>query len=230
MRTKITLTALGLILLLTIPAFSCECDPECEGCAVCEDGVCVVGDCDNPCEYCVMESGTWGDCKCYEDCCEDSDCGPPDCWNCAYCQCDWACGAGSCCSGSCCSNECCDGTCCAPDECCNNGTCGDKCTEDGQCDYGTLPSAYANCPSFQGITNKCDGGEDVLCDYVVNIALNDAQCATCEPNCDKVRVSYCVKITSARCTTHCYLLACACICDEKPEEYYTYGNQYQCAD
>ena len=149
MRTKITLTALGLILLLTIPAFSCECDPECEGCAVCENGVCVVGDCDNPCEYCVMESGTWGDCKCYEDCCEDSDCGSPICWDCVYCQCV-------------CNEECCEDSDCTGE--CHNGCGADcKCIDDD--------SKCIGCESC--IDGSCEDDTSNCSDYCYDCENND---------------------------------------------------------
>jgi len=200
----------------TLRASACCEDSDCPDCHACLGCECwcdfVHSDCClgcHDCQECV-------DCECQlkdgAECQTSYDCPSPWCWDCIDCQCVYRCESG----------ECCDE---AEDMCIGN------CTEDGQCDYGELPSAYANCPSFQDpITNKCNEGEGALCDYVVNIALNDAQCASCEPNCDKDRVSYCVKITSCRCTTHCYGWVCACICDVKPEEYYTYGNQYQCAD
>jgi len=200
----------------------CSCTSECCGDSYCPDCYTCVG-----CHLCVClaECGCLGY-SCSSECeeCENCECqlkagaqcktslNCPMCYDCIDCKCEYRCESGECCDEA-------------------EDMCIDSCTEDGQCDYGELPIAYANCPSFQDpITNKCNEGEDALCDYVVDIALNDAQCASCEPNCDKDRVSYCVKITSCRCTTHCYGWVCACICDVKPEEYYTYGNQYQCAD
>ena len=127
---------------------------------------------------------------------------------------------------TCCGGTCCDGT----TKCCDNGTCVPKCTNTGQCDYGELPDGpYVECIE-NPVTHQCGWLEGGLCNHLVTIATSDAQCADCKPNCDKERISACAEITPMNCTTHCYLLVCACLCDTQPSESYTVGDHYECAD
>jgi len=241
MKIKSIVILLACLLLLsglTVPATACcEGDPPGEpSCYVCEDGAW------------VLEDGA--------DCGVDSDCGPPGCWNCVNCQCEYQCNDCQVCwAGSCvlrygaeCAvdldceyggegcESCVDCICedddskCASDECCDDGTCVPKCTNTGQCDYGELPSGpYPNCEVLKDdATGRCAEAEGFVCNHSVIIAQNDAQCADCEPNCAKTRICACAEIIPYKCTTHCSFFLCICTCDEKYEERTYRGDHYEC--
>jgi hypothetical protein len=181
------------------------------------------------CPNCYYWNGY--ECYCHEACCIDADCTG----ECDYCSDSCVCEDDqSLCPGEC--DYCWAGYCydddskCASDECCDNGTCVDKCTNTGQCDYGELPSGpYPNCEVLKDdATGKCAEAEGLICNHSVIIAIKDAVCADCEPNCDKTRICACAEIIPYRCTTHCYYSVCTCLCDEKPNESYTVGDHYEC--
>jgi len=148
---------------------------------------------------------------------------------------EFCCHASPCGSGChCCpkGKTCCEVGCCDPDECCDDGTCVDKCTNTGQCDYGELPSGpYPNCQALQDpVTGRCGTAEGLICKHFVTIAVNDAECADCEPGCDKERISPCIEIIPYRCTEHSYVIWYACLCDMKLDEREYRGDHYECAD
>jgi hypothetical protein len=192
------------------------CDGSCCDSAteLCCDGTC----CDSATEYCC--DGTC--CQLDEECCDGTCCDPDMCEECVGGQC-LVCGGRP-------GEVCCNGTCCTPDQCCDNGTCVDKCTNTGQCDYGELPSGpYPNCELLADPqTGRCGIIENAICGHVFTIAQSDAECADCEPGCDKERISACIEITEYRCTEHIYGVWFICLCD--PKESYTSGNHYECAD
>jgi len=215
------------------------CDPlDCCNGSCCSSFQSCCGTCCDPWDCCG------GSC-CSNTCCNGSCCGPGQ--NC--------CG-GSCCSNSCCDyltcydpstdkccndglgntcpkdDECCNGKCCSPDECCNvYGTCVEKCTMTGQCSY-TPPetSGYVKCENFNPTDKSCeDFIEGALCNHLVTVGLNEAECADCAPNCDKTRICACAEITPFHCKTICFwdgIPPCACVCDAG--EPYTSGDYYQC--
>lgn len=194
----------------------CEssCDPnlceECDGQGNCVDR------CDtNECRQCDGQ----GSCtyQCDEDQCLECD-GQGNCesW-CDALQCLECDGQGNCpvCGGD-------------PDKCCDNGTCVDKCTNTAQCDYGELPGGpYVECYNHP-VTGKCEELEGGLCFHVTTIAQSDAQCADCEPGCDKTRISACIEIIPYYCTTHCFFTVCSCQCDPNTNDASYRGDHYEC--
>ena len=192
------------------------------GCQSCQ--TCYCNDDDDNCSGCCKCSG----CNCVDDntkcsgCCECSDCNCVD----DETECSGCCK----CSGCSCVD---DDSKCGTDECCDGCTCVSKCTEDGQCDYGELPSGpYAQCLNSDPTSGgRCAPGvEGTLCNHRVTIALNDARCAECEPNCDKERICACIEIVPCYCREHCFITVCNCSCDLEWDEASTDGDHYECAD
>lgn len=227
MKTKciaFSLACLFILSSLSLPATACP-PPDCDDCeewdpvnkecvlkegAECADSL----DC-NTCYYCMPT------CTCElpygSECGEDDPC-PGACHTCVASE-----------FGEICLCED-DDTKCTADECCDAGTCVPKCTNTGQCDGGEVPSGpFPNCLALQDpITGRCNGGEGLICNYLINLALDDAECADCEPNCDKTRISACAEIIPYRCTTQCVLWVCACSCEQKYEERTYRGDHYEC--
>lgn len=239
MRIKTILFLLVCFLLsgFTMPAIACP-PPDCGSCCYWvstgpdpNDGYCELiiglscGDCAGcmPCNSCIA-------CFCISDCSSGQTCcGGSCCSNtCCFGTC---CSAGqNCCAGSCCSNVCCNGICCEPDECCDDGQCVNKCTNTGQCDYGVLPGGpYMSCPNTDptGFGDCQPGVEGSLCTHRAIIASNSAECADCEPNCDKTRISACAEITPVYCEEHYYIAVWTCICTQGGTPEYR-GDHYEC--
>ena len=219
---------------LTCDADDCE---TCDGaghCIVCNDDptkCCVEGECKDLCggQCCAAGEECCGT-SCYdpragEACCDDKQVYYPSVQFCCNDE------QGTVCAhGPVLTETCCNGSCCSPDECCAEGSCVPDCTNTGQCDYGELPSGpYPNCQLLQDPeTGRCEGAEGLLCNHLVTIAINDAECPDCEPGCNKTLISACVSIIPARCTEKPYGLGYACICELKPEEEETDGVHYEC--
>ena len=175
------------------------CDGSCcyEG-DCCVDGVCIGNgdECDSNSKCCN------GECYDLEDqrCCDGKEIYDPNTEKC--CNED----TGHTCPKSPVDKECCDGACCDPSQCCNNGTCVDKCTMTGQCSY-TPPetSNYVECQNFNPTDKSCEEIiEGALCNHLVTVGLNEAECADCAPNCDKTRICACAEITPVFCKTNCF--------------------------
>ncbi|MBA7676096.1 hypothetical protein ES703_84336 [subsurface metagenome] len=212
----------------------------CSGCCVCSGCSCVPGSCP-ACKSCVDCL-----CECTSECCEDSDCDQANCYHCVDCNCEYQCDPDNCqnCDGQgTCEDRCvlfhncleCDGegSCvsrCNPSQCCYQDSCVDKCTNTGQCDYGTLPGGpYPNCQALQDpITGRCDGAEGFLCGHAIAISVNGAECADCEPSCAKTRICACAQINPVYCQTRCvYIIVCGCFCENVGEPEYR-GDHYEC--
>ena len=240
-----------LLLLSAIQNCARACPPHCPPCYYWNGQHCIYGCNPDRCETCKQ-----GECQstCDSENCQrcngsgscESTCDPNQCEQCdgegnceSSCdpnQCEVCDGQGNC-ESTCDPDQCeeCDGqgncvSTCNPDQCCDNGTCVDKCTNTGQCDYGELPSGpYPNCELLADPqTGRCGIIENAICGHVFTIAQSDAECADCEPGCDKERISACIEITEYRCTEHIYGVWFICLCD--PKESYTSGNHYECAD
>ncbi len=204
----------------------CECvgdDSNCGNCQVCQNCNCVKDptvECDDSsdcktCYYCMPN------CKCElpygSECGEDDPC-PGECHTCVgseVCLCED------------------DDSKCASDECCLDGTCVPKCTNTGQCSYEPPDTSnYVTCENFNPTDKRCeDIIEGALCGHVIKVALNDAECAACAPDCYKEYICPCAEIIPVYCKTRCYLLVCACLCNDAHENEATYsGAHYECAD
>ena len=155
MKLKIKTSFLLFILTFSVQGFCCDCDPPCLGCAVCQGGICVASDyfCyyfSSICEECIMKSETEGECMCFKECCEDSDC-TGECHNgCgADCKCiddDTKCDSGE---------TCCEGNCCEEGEiCCDDGSCASPCHQSEH--YLCTSSEYPKCVYCYMLPWKCD--------------------------------------------------------------------------
>lgn len=243
-------TCMLLLSIFSVPAIACggggggcppckkwsysaqRCVPKCTGCYDCVDGGCV---CNKPCcddGDCPVCEGCSADCacECTAECgCEGKSC--PTCESCNNCAC--VCTAECGCEGRSCPDcyDCVDCECeyqCSASECCDNGTCVPECTNTGQCSYDPPTSNYVTCENFNPTDKTCeDIIEGALCGHVINLALSDAECAPCAPDCDMPRISACAEIIPVFCKTRCFLLVCACLCDDAGEPYYS-GDHYEC--
>jgi len=211
----------------------CSCvddDSNCTGCESCNNGSCVDDDskCFSACKVCISGS-------CVDNC--------PPCHSCVGDICQYDCTGCETCVGETCESICDPAYCesCIDDECkvcegdtskcCDNGTCVDKCTMTGQCSY-TPPetSGYVKCENFNPTDKSCeDIIEGALCNHLVTVGVNEAECADCEPGCSRTRLCACAEITPFYCKTICFwdgIPPCACVCDAG--EPYTSGDYYQC--
>ncbi len=191
------------------------------------------GDCSgcSPCNSCMLCFCIW-DCNPGATCCNGSCCNSGNCCNSTTCCPNYD---DVCCTDSgsyCCDSgkTCCQGSCCASNQCCLNGTCVDKCTNTGQCNYGVLPGGpYADCGNTDPTQGSCaEVVEGAVCNHRAIIATNSAECADCESNCDKTRISACIEILPFKCRTHCFLLICSCTCDSDWDNVNYRGNHYEC--
>ncbi len=203
----------------------------CGACQTCVDGNCKSCNEADPnkdcCNGACYDPATQGCCngeiydKSTQQCCYDT----PD-------------GSGYICDNIIINGTCCAGTCCPPDQCCDRPAvgppgCTQRCTNSGQCDYGTLPenpgfSCGNEDPKSGGLCAK--GVAGAVCAYNSFIATNcDAQCASCSPGCPSNYVCACRVTTPFYCTQHCYILVCQCTCDPCEGDIQRIGLHYECA-
>jgi len=198
-----------------------DTDAECGGCSGC-----------SPCNSCIA-------CFCIWDCIIPG----ATCCNGICCNSGNFCNSTTCCSNYddvCCTDSgsyccdsgktCCQGSCCGSTQCCDGGTCVPKCTNTGECDYGVEPSGpYISCPNPDPtVIGVCTPGvEGTLCNHRLIRALNDAECADCEPSCDKTRICACAEITPVFCHEECFIVVCSCLCTQGGMPEYR-GDHYEC--
>lgn len=223
------LLAYLILFILAIPAIACDCEGDPPGdCYLCLDGYWIhYGDCWY-CQDCKSCVNCW--CACTSQCCKDSDCGPPACWNCVNCQCESQCNPSDCeeCitwgGYSFCVDKCDYANC---KSCDGNGSCVyicDECTEcvpPGVCVYcnpygGSLcsftsPAIGIGCGHPSDSYRCYDAGD--ICEWV-QTSLPDYN-ATCK--CCNLNSTYCVKMRPRFCYDKIVIIPLPgiyCTCDD----------------
>ena len=194
---------------LTCRPTGCECLAECccdgrtcSGCCVCSGCSCVGGSCP-ACKSCVDCS-----CECTSECCEDSDCGPPGCWNCVNCECESQCNPDNC-------QTCVDGSCqvCGgdPNQVCCDGTCCDKVWTKETTDPIDLP-----CPSCDNVMWGCIGTSKTVPSYeeCLNVGVGQGEHCQCNETVQMVGyVYYCGENWDISMMTWCLLQGSWCVAE-----------------
>lgn len=180
----------------------CSSGQNCCGGFCCSNACCSGVFCCDPGEVCCN-----GGCS---ECQQDSDCGPPACWNCEFCKCKDQCNPSNCetcVDGSCkvCegdpNQECCAGTCCDTSKC--------ECV-DGEC---LCCFTLEDLPLSEEDNCSCTGG-DCSGSFVRKQYHNCKHSASGYTGCkqfDNVQVGWYWECTESESPNWCGVLACAAL-------------------